>query len=193
MAHPFHGRRAGHRPGPHRDAVGDHETTQHPDAELAEVAGDRQLVRIAFGTPADRRQQLPDLRQGHADAVIDAAHRFTGRARRVQPNLPAGIAAIGQPGAGSDGVHRVLQELAADRSDVGRRLLSLPEDQWFDRKSIRVRAQDLDRPLTAFANAEGGVIVIGLSDGRVEGIRSQASKHQCGLSAVRTASAGPVS
>lgn len=73
--------------------------------------------------------------------------------------------------------NQVDAALAADRSDVGRRLLALPEDQWFDRKSIRVRAQDLDRPLTAFANAEGGVIVIGLSDGRVEGIRSQASKQ----------------
>ena len=73
--------------------------------------------------------------------------------------------------------NQVDAALAADRSDVGRRLLALPEDQWFDRKSIRVRAQDLDRPLTAFANAEGGVIVIGLSDGRVEGIRSHASKQ----------------
>jgi len=50
--------------------------------------------------------------------------------------------------------NQVDAALAADRSDVGRRLLALPEDQWFDRKSIRVRAQDLDRPLTAFANAE---------------------------------------
>lgn len=73
--------------------------------------------------------------------------------------------------------NQVDAALAADRSDVGRRLLALPEDQWFDRKSIRVRAQDLDRPLTAFANAEGGVIVIGLSEGRVEGIRSHASKQ----------------
>ena len=73
--------------------------------------------------------------------------------------------------------NQVDAALAADRSDVGRRLLALPEDQWFDRKSICVRAQDLDRPLTAFANAEGGVIVIGLSEGRVEGIRSHASKQ----------------
>lgn len=73
--------------------------------------------------------------------------------------------------------NQVDAALAADRAEVGRRLLALPEDQWFDRKSIRVRAQDLDRPLTAFANAEGGVIVVGLSDGRVEGIRAQSAKQ----------------
>ncbi len=73
--------------------------------------------------------------------------------------------------------NQVDAALAADRADVGMRLLALPEDQWFERKSIRVRAQDLDKPLTAFANAEGGVIVIGLSDGRVEGIRALASKQ----------------
>lgn len=67
--------------------------------------------------------------------------------------------------------------LAADRADVGKRLLALAEDQWFERKSIRVRAQDLDKPLTAFANAEGGVIVVGLSNGGVEGIRAHASKE----------------
>lgn len=73
--------------------------------------------------------------------------------------------------------NQVDAALAADREDVGRSLLALPEDQWFERKSIRVRAQDLDKPLTALANAEGGVIVIGLSDGRVEGVRAHASKQ----------------
>lgn len=49
-------------------------------------------------------------------------------------------------------------------------LLTLPEDQWFERKSGRIAAKDLARPLVAFANAEGGTLAIGLSDGAVDGI-----------------------
>lgn len=72
--------------------------------------------------------------------------------------------------------NQVDAALAAPPGEVGQRLLRLPEDQWFDRKSAKLAARDLAKPLTAFANAEGGVIVIGLWDGHVEGIRSSASK-----------------
>ncbi len=61
--------------------------------------------------------------------------------------------------------------LAGEPQDVGQKLLAIREDQWFDRKSVRTAPKDLARPLTAFANAEGGVIVIGLHDGVVEGFR----------------------
>ncbi|MCY3561990.1 MAG: putative DNA binding domain-containing protein [bacterium] len=49
-------------------------------------------------------------------------------------------------------------------------LLGLAEDQWFDRKSARVGARDLADTLLAFANAEGGTVVVGLWNGEVEGI-----------------------
>jgi ATP-dependent DNA helicase RecG len=49
-------------------------------------------------------------------------------------------------------------------------LLGIAEDQWFDRKSIRVKANTLAQHLVAFANAEGGTLVVGLSGGRFEGI-----------------------
>lgn len=52
----------------------------------------------------------------------------------------------------------------------GSKLLGLPEDQWFDRKSARVDARDLAHTLIAFANAEGGTVVVGLWNGVVEGI-----------------------
>lgn len=51
-------------------------------------------------------------------------------------------------------------------------LLALPEDQWFDRKSSRVQAKDLAVALVAFANAEGGAVVVGLHNGKVEGVSS---------------------
>jgi ATP-dependent DNA helicase RecG len=66
--------------------------------------------------------------------------------------------------------------LAAPPDEVGARLLAVPEDQWFDRKSIRVTARDLAPALVAFANAEGGTIVIGLHDGKVEGIEAYRPK-----------------
>ena len=53
---------------------------------------------------------------------------------------------------------------------LAKRLLELPEGQWFERKSGRIKPRDLAVPLVAFANAEGGTIVVGLHDGAVEGV-----------------------
>ncbi len=52
----------------------------------------------------------------------------------------------------------------------GSALIALSEDQWFDRKSSRIDPRKLAESLVAFANAEGGIVVIGLSQGRVEGV-----------------------
>lgn len=67
--------------------------------------------------------------------------------------------------------------LEADVAERGQRLLAIGENQWYDRKSSRVSAGTVARALTAFANAEGGVLVIGLRDG-VEGIDSVSPKRQ---------------
>lgn len=56
-------------------------------------------------------------------------------------------------------------------------LLDVPEDQWFDRKSARVAAKDLARPLIALANAEGGTLAIGLRDGTYDGELLSADKE----------------
>jgi ATP-dependent DNA helicase RecG len=65
--------------------------------------------------------------------------------------------------------NQVDAALALPAGEAGAALLALPEDQWFDRKSVRVLPKDLGPPLTALANAEGGIIVVGLHDGQVEG------------------------
>ena len=49
-------------------------------------------------------------------------------------------------------------------------LLAESEGQWFDRKSNRISARDLARTLVAMANAEGGLIAIGLRGGKCEGV-----------------------
>lgn len=51
-------------------------------------------------------------------------------------------------------------------------LVKVVEDQWFDRKSARVAPRDLAEALVAFANAEGGLIVVGLHGGQVEELQS---------------------
>jgi ATP-dependent DNA helicase RecG len=72
--------------------------------------------------------------------------------------------------------NEVDRALAAPAADVGAWLLALSEDQWFDRKDVRTNPKDLAKPLVAFANAEGGTIVIGASNGKVEGFRHYAPK-----------------
>ncbi|SNQ46084.1 Transcriptional regulator [Frankia canadensis] len=72
--------------------------------------------------------------------------------------------------------NRVDAALAAPIDEVGALLLATPEDQWFDRKSSRIAPKDLAVPLVAFANAEGGTIVVGLHGGKVEGLRDAAKK-----------------
>lgn len=62
------------------------------------------------------------------------------------------------------------QALIAPVAERGASLTAIREDQWFDRKSSRVKARTLADDLVAFANAEGGLIVIGISNGVVEGI-----------------------
>ena len=61
------------------------------------------------------------------------------------------------------------QALSTPAEESGQALLLVREDQWFDRKSTRVAPRDLANALIGMANAEGGMIAVGLSDGVVEG------------------------
>lgn len=72
--------------------------------------------------------------------------------------------------------NEVDSALAAPVEEVGRQLLAAGEDQWFDRKSVQIAPKDLGPPLVAFANAEGGTLVIGLAKGRVEGLKANVAK-----------------
>ena len=60
-----------------------------------------------------------------------------------------------------------LKQLPPER--VAAMLLAEPEGQWFDRKSARTKPRDLAIPLISFANADGGMLAIGLHDGKCEG------------------------
>ena len=64
----------------------------------------------------------------------------------------------------------LAEVLALPPDAVGASLHSLAESQWFDRKGPRVSPQKLVNALVGMANADGGTIVVGLSeDGSVEG------------------------
>ena len=71
----------------------------------------------------------------------------------------------------------VQQALAKPPGQCGEALLSIPEDQWFERKSARVDPRKLAETLVGFANAEGGNVVLGLHDGKVEGIEGARSRR----------------
>ena len=64
-------------------------------------------------------------------------------------------------------------------------LLAEPEGQWFDRKSSRISARDLSETLVAMANAEGGIVAVGLHGGVCEGAdappKNQNSWRQAGF------------
>ena len=75
--------------------------------------------------------------------------------------------------------------LAMPPDALTERLLNETEGQWFDRKSARIAPRDLAETLVAMANAEGGMIAVGLYRGRCEGVdgRRQAQNgwRQAGL------------
>lgn len=54
--------------------------------------------------------------------------------------------------------------------EVGSGLLALRESQWFERKSNRIAPRELANALIGFSNADGGLLVVGLHDGVVEGL-----------------------
>lgn len=64
---------------------------------------------------------------------------------------------------------RVEQALGMAITETAQALLALDEDQWFERKSARIKPRALADALIGFANADGGVVVVGLSDGEIEG------------------------
>lgn len=58
-------------------------------------------------------------------------------------------------------------------------LCNEPEGQYFDRKSARIKPSDIARHLIAFANANGGILVIGIEDdGEVTGFEMNGTKPQ---------------
>ncbi len=57
-------------------------------------------------------------------------------------------------------------------------ILTMEESQTFDRKSVNIAPRDLSSHVCAFANADGGIIAIGISDRnrRIEGVDSHLEK-----------------
>ena len=69
-----------------------------------------------------------------------------------------------------------IENLAAlSAKDIADLLLTETEGQWFDRKSSRIGARKLSETVVAMANAEGGVIAIGLHNGICEGVDAKQS------------------
>ena len=66
---------------------------------------------------------------------------------------------------------------ALSPEEVTELFLAEPEGQWFERKSARIAARDLAETLVAMANAEGGMIAIGLSNGLCEGVDANPEAH----------------
>ncbi|MDR1768260.1 MAG: putative DNA binding domain-containing protein [Propionibacteriaceae bacterium] len=65
-------------------------------------------------------------------------------------------------------VARIEEVLRLPAEQAVESLLSLPESQWYDRKSARVSPRDLAVALVAMANAEGGYVAVGFHSGKAE-------------------------
>ncbi|RJQ26650.1 winged helix-turn-helix transcriptional regulator [Candidatus Parcubacteria bacterium] len=61
------------------------------------------------------------------------------------------------------------------RKDI-QEFITTREGQTFDRKSARIEAKDLANHLVAFANADGGTIIVGIYDSKIEGTKNFASR-----------------
>lgn len=81
------------------------------------------------------------------------------------------------------GTIAVESALSAPPSEVGPELVGLPEDQWLERKSSRIAPRDLANTLIGFANADGGTIVVGLSNGEVEGTNASVTRRNAQMQA----------
>lgn len=68
------------------------------------------------------------------------------------------------------GITTIEQLQLMPEDDRVEELRSRLEDQWFERKSARCSARDLGDLLIGFANAEGGLVVLGIDAGQVEGV-----------------------
>jgi ATP-dependent DNA helicase RecG len=67
--------------------------------------------------------------------------------------------------------------LSAPPDQVGPELHALAEDQWLERKSSRIAARELANALIGFANADGGLVIVGLHDGGVEGTEANMKRR----------------
>lgn len=74
-------------------------------------------------------------------------------------------------------MHPAREALALPPDEVGDALLILREDQWFDRKSARTSPVALAPVISGMANAEGGLIALGLHSGTVEGITATGDEN----------------
>src|ERR1044072_7367497 len=81
------------------------------------------------------------------------------------------------------GTLAVETALNASPVEVGPQLVSLPEDQWLERKSSRLAPQDLAKALIGFANADGGAVIVGLADGEIEGTRGSLERRNAQIQA----------
>lgn len=61
--------------------------------------------------------------------------------------------------------------LASNTQERTRQLCLREEDQWFERKAIEVSPKMLARTLIAFANAEGGTVIVGVKDRKIQDLR----------------------
>lgn len=75
------------------------------------------------------------------------------------------------------------QALLLPADEVGPALNAIPEGQWFERKSVRLGPRRLAEALVGLANADGGVVVIGLWADHVEGTASLGRRRNALLQA----------
>lgn len=66
--------------------------------------------------------------------------------------------------------------LACNIEERTRQLCLRDEDQWFERKAIEVAPKTLARTLIAFANAEGGTVIVGVKDRKIQDLNQQTKK-----------------
>ena len=64
-----------------------------------------------------------------------------------------------------------------DTNDLVRSLVETPENQFLERKGARIKPRDLADVIVGFANGDGGRIVIGIHDGKVEGTGADSERR----------------
>src|SRR5262249_45304254 len=130
------------------------------DRCLHRMADRHQHVRVSFVCASCREESGQNRRTGRAPNQLETL-RFPRFLLVIPATVPRQFLAV--PYIGALNMHTKVIS-AADALELSKR----KEDHFFDRKAAAIKGAKLQRVAVAFANADGGEVLVGVADDKDE-------------------------